>query len=51
MPPILLPHRAESEALKLKWIMHRGKWVEAEYLLTRSPSGLSDRPVNKETTK
>jgi len=63
--PALLPHQAETSSLKLKAVRKHGEWrlpkvvmddqenwiIDAEYLLTRSPSGLSDRPVNKETTK
>ena len=37
----------KREALAMKAVMRDGEWVREPYVLTRSASGLSDRPLNQ----
>ena len=37
----------KREALAMKSVMRDGEWVLEPYVLTRSASGLSDRPLNQ----
>jgi len=37
----------KREALAMKAVMRDGQWVREPYVLTRSASGLSDRPLNQ----
>lgn len=33
------------ETVELKAVMYGGEWITVPYVLIRSPSGLSDRPI------
>lgn len=41
--------RDSEPVLTTKWTMKNDHWVEAQFLLARSKSGLSDRPATTET--
>ena len=38
----------KREALAMKSVMRDGEWIREPYVLTRSASGLSDRPLNQD---
>ena len=46
MPPTPI-EQLKREALAMKSVMRDGEWIREPYVLTRSASGLSDRPLNQ----